>query len=120
MNEELLQDMMRATKTEGYPSDLLRLANAIEAEDRKRCMQVCEVWAPIVDAALRWVYCPAAGGYRDGRSVEDCCEELAAAVEAMTKVVQSDDWLTEEQSEERLRGPIVFSTEPARSACTDP
>jgi hypothetical protein len=36
----------------------------------------------VIDAAIDWAYCPDAGGYQDGPSVEDTCEELDAAVRA--------------------------------------
>lgn len=51
----------------------------------------------IADAAIVWTYCPSAGGYKDGASVEDTCEDLVAAVETYTGLRSPDDWWTEEE-----------------------
>ena len=60
----------------------------------------------IIEAAKFCNYCPEAGGYVDGRSVEDCYEELSAALNNYYNVDIStplSEWITEEQLEFMLR-----------------
>lgn len=60
----------------------------------------------VIEAAKFCNYCPDAGGYADGRSVEDCYEELSAAmndyygVNINTPVLE---WITEEELGDMLR-----------------
>jgi hypothetical protein len=51
----------------------------------------------VIDAAIVWAFCPAAGGYKDGPAVEDTCEALGAAVNAMLGTdiaTPADEWWT--------------------------
>ena len=40
MNKDKLEHLMRETLTEGYPEDVMRLANAIEAAERERVVEL--------------------------------------------------------------------------------
>ena len=42
MDALTLEALMRTTRTDGYPEDLLPLANAIEAAEREACAKVAE------------------------------------------------------------------------------
>jgi hypothetical protein len=44
MTQEQLEALMRATGTEGYPSDVRRLVEAVQAAERERCAKLCEQW----------------------------------------------------------------------------
>lgn len=59
-----------------------------------------EGWQRVIEAAKWAIFCPDAGGYKDGRSVEDCYEELEAAVNAYfgTDIQAADiDYITEDE-----------------------
>lgn len=59
----------------------------------------------IIEAAKFCNYCPDAGGYLDGRSVEDCYEELNSALNSYYGVnidTPVSEWITEEELEKLL------------------
>jgi hypothetical protein len=59
----------------------------------------------VIEAAKFCNYCPDAGGYRDGRSVEDCYEELSAALNDYYGVhidTPVSIWITEEELEAHI------------------
>lgn len=59
----------------------------------------------VVEAAKFVNYCPTAGGYKDGRSVEDCYEDLQNALTDYFGVyieTPMEDWITEEELEKIL------------------
>jgi len=69
----------------------------------------------IVDAAILWVFCPTAGGYRDGPAIEDTCEALGEAVRNYLGVdidTPPDEWW----SVEEMRAAIAEGVESAPSA----
>ena len=45
MTDDELKALMRATMTEGYPSDVRRLIEAVQAAERERCAKACEAEA---------------------------------------------------------------------------
>jgi hypothetical protein len=60
----------------------------------------------VIDAATWANFCPSEGGYRDGRSVEDCYEELNAALNDFYGTDLEHDelgWITEAELDETLR-----------------
>lgn len=62
--------------------------------------------ARVIEAAKWANYCPSAGGYRDGRSVEDCYEELGEAVNAYFGVdidARTIEWVSEEELDAMLK-----------------
>ncbi len=65
----------------------------------------------VIDAAVLWTYCPDAGGYKEGSAIEDTCEALGEVVEDYTGVRResiADEWITEEESAERLKKAGYF------------
>jgi hypothetical protein len=59
----------------------------------------------LIEAAMWSNYCPEAGGYKYGRSAEDCYEELSAACEAYFGV-STETSVTQWWSEDELRAAI--------------
>ena len=74
---------------------------------RKATLEWVEKATKVIEAAKWANYCPDAGGYRDGRSVEDCYEELNDALNEFYGVnieVPMEGWLTEVELDELLSG----------------
>ena len=63
----------------------------------------------VVRDIMRWAYCPPQGGFYDGPSIEDTCEELGHSVKEWIGVETSDDWLTEQQMWEMTNSALVAS-----------
>jgi hypothetical protein len=59
----------------------------------------------LLTAALRWVYCPPQGGYKNGASVEDCCEALTDEVVKLTGVRPGDEWISESEIPQLAASP---------------
>lgn len=53
MTDKELEALMRATGTEGYPSDVRRLVEAVQAAERERCAAVCDGVREAADHAAR-------------------------------------------------------------------
>lgn len=73
------------------------IANQVLPEKAKR----------VIEAAKFCNYCPDAGGYADGRSVEDCYEELSTALNDYYGVnidTPISEWITEEELRDMLKG----------------
>jgi len=97
LKEEL--DMVRAQRNssnrriEELQDDLARLPDMSRA-------------ALVIEAAKYVNFCPDAGGFNEGRSVEDCFEELDTAVQDYfgTKIQwPMQDWISEEDLEELIK-----------------
>lgn len=75
----------------------------------------------VIEAAKWLIFCPVMGGYRNGRSVEDCCEELGHAVNAYfgTDIeAPVEQWWGEEELDAALakRAPTASATAEKASA----
>jgi hypothetical protein len=77
-------------------------------EDYKRIKQIV-LWSIIVEN------CPPHGGYKDGLSVEDCCESLSEAIEEYTKKERNDNYITLKE----LLEPLGLLDEETIKLCCD-
>lgn len=64
-------------------------------------MRLLNKYEDVINAAILYTYCPDAGGYWDGKAVEDTCEGLSEAVYKLTGKVEEypceERWGTEEE-----------------------
>ena len=63
----------------------------------------------VVRDVIRWAYCPPHGGYCDGPSIEDTCEELGDSVTDWLGVEPSEEWLTEQEMWEMTNPALTTS-----------
>lgn len=98
LRERVTTRWIHSTGTTPHASGVKPDALCHEAAERlDELEREVEALRVIADAAIVWTYCPSAGGYKDGASVEDTCEDLVAAVETYTGLRSPDDWWTEEE-----------------------
>ena len=70
MTDKELDALMRATGTEGSPKDVRKLAEAVQAAERKRCIRICKEVAWLNKNSATFSACGVSEGEQCAKAIE--------------------------------------------------